>query len=184
MYEQQIKLKPDNPSSRFAKRRISPAFGWHAWLFSLILNNGSLVFVFRSGKSIVFPRNSMLIGRVFCPLLAVCFVDFDFFSAIFICWIIMEIRNAPYRRLQINGGLWTGRSWTTPINSPHTSWKLPLQYLRVTITWNNGVNLLEPVRLLIAIASQCWRLWSRCLLFFPKNVFIIECQFQTDGVCP
>ena len=29
------------------------------------------------------------------------FVDFDFFSAIFITWIIRDIRNAPHRRLEI-----------------------------------------------------------------------------------
>ena len=49
----------------------------------------------------------MLIGRSSCRLLAVgrplheSFVVFDFFFAIFISWIVKNIRHTPHRRLEI-----------------------------------------------------------------------------------
>ena len=46
MYEERIPLKPDNPTSRLAKRLKSPALGSHARLVSLLLNRYSLVFGF------------------------------------------------------------------------------------------------------------------------------------------
>ena len=55
MYEERITLKPDSPKLRLAKQLISPAFGWHARLVSLLLNSSSFVFVSRSGKSIISP---------------------------------------------------------------------------------------------------------------------------------
>ena len=111
------------------------------------------------------------------------FVDFDFFSAIFISSIIMEIRNAPHRRLEINGGLWTGRTWTNPISSPHTSWKFPLQAkcLRVSRT---VCQVKEPDQLLIAIAFSVLTVMvtmpSRLNLNFRKISSNVTCLDKAD----
>ena len=117
-------------------------------------------------------------------------VDFDFFSAILLSWIIIEIPNAPHKRLEINGGLWTRQSWTVPINSPHTSWTQPLlaKYLRVTKPCDSGVNLRNRYDCWSQRPSQCWRLRSRCLLvwfwIFEKNIHYRNVSIKRMGSVP
>ena len=90
--------------------------------------------------------NPMLIGRAFCRLLAVgrllhwnvCW--FWLFLRDFHSWIIKYIQNAPHQKVRDKGGLWKGRFWPTPINSPHTSWKLPpLAKTSVQLDWHATV---------------------------------------------
>ena len=106
--------------------------------------------------------NSMPIGRAFCRLLAVGrLLNWKF------CWFWLFLRDfhfldyqghpkSPPQKVRVKGGLWTGRFWPTPINSPHTSWKLPpLAKACVTrLTGNSGVNF----------RNRCIQLWSQFLL--------------------
>ena len=99
-------------------------------------------------------------------------------------------RNAPYRRSEIKGRLWTERSWTTPINSPKTSWKLaPLaKYLRMTRTCNGGVSLMIQSDLLIAnsplnvVGHDIFS--SESESSEGKKKFIVEFLYQSGGFYP
>ena len=55
MCGEQIASRADNPSSRFSKESINPAFPPHAGVVSSLRNSCWLVFIFRSGKSLVLP---------------------------------------------------------------------------------------------------------------------------------
>ena len=53
MHDEQIKLKEENPKSRFAKESISPVLRQHA---RVVLRNGYwLVLTFKSRMSLVLP---------------------------------------------------------------------------------------------------------------------------------
>ena len=115
----------------------------------------------------------MLIGCAFCWLLAfgrLLHWNFCWFWLFLRDFHFMDYHESPKRSPQKVRDhfwrLWTGRSWTTPINSPHTSWKPPplAKYLRVTRICNGGVNWRNRSGCWSQWPSQCWRLWSRCLL--------------------
>ena len=55
MYDEQIKIKADGPSSQFVTESVSPAFIPRARVVSSLRNSYSLLFIFRSGKSLVLP---------------------------------------------------------------------------------------------------------------------------------
>ena len=100
----------------------------------------------------------MLIGRAFCRLLAVGRHDFDFSSAIFISWIIKDIRKASQRRLEIKEVSEQGGS-DPPRSTRHT-------HLENCHHWRSSsfnqtdmqqwCQFQEPVRLLIAMALSVY----------------------------
>ena len=55
MYGEQIKIKADGPPSAFVTESVSPALNPHARVVSCLRNSYSLLFIFRSGKSLVLP---------------------------------------------------------------------------------------------------------------------------------
>ena len=107
--------------------------------------------------------NVMRLGRALCRLLAVgrllhwillLLIFFLFLRDFHFLDNHGSLKRSPQKvrgeRMALNRAV-----WTTPIHSPHTSWKLPqvAKYLHVTKSSDSSVNL-----------RKRWRLWSRCLL--------------------
>ena len=94
------------------------------------------------------------------------FVDFDFFSAIFISWIIKDIRNAPHRRLEIKRSL--NRAVLTHPDQLAThilETTTTGEDLRVTrLTCNSGVNFKNQSHCWSQCPSRCSQLWLRIFL--------------------
>ena len=122
-----------------------------------------------------------------CSPLVVCstesFIDFDFFSAIFISWIIKDIQKAPHRRLEIKEVSEQGGS-DPPRSTRHTHlenyhhWQRPSCNQTDMQQW---CQFQEPVWLLIAMAHSVYSVMvtisSRMNLNFmkiysPSNVSI------------
>ena len=55
-----------------------------------------------------------------------------------------------------------------------------MKYLRVTRTYNSGVNGRNSSLSDVGYGHDVF--WSESE--FSENLFIIECQYQTDGFCP
>ena len=102
--------------------------------------------------------NSMLIGCAFGRLLASVvrctesFVDFEFFTAILYLLGNQGHPKQSPQKVTNKGGLWIGRFWPIPVNSPHTSWKLPPP----AKTMQQWCQFQQPVRLLISMARSVY----------------------------
>ena len=97
--------------------------------------------------------------------------DFDFFSAIFISWMIKDIRKCSLQKVRDKGGLWTGRFWPNPINSPHilktTSTGEDLHITRLTC--DSGVNFRNQYDCWPQWPIQRIQLWSQFLLIWIRT---------------
>ena len=92
------------------------------------------------------------------------FVDFDFFSAIFISWIIKDIQKAPHRRLEEV----SEQCGSDPLDQLATHFLKTTttgERLRVTrLTCNSGVNFRNRYDCWSQRPIQCIQLWSQILL--------------------
>ena len=121
--------------------------------------------------------NSMLICRAFCRLLIVgrllhlkfCWSwlflhDFDFLG-------YQGHLKSSQQKVRIKGGLWTGRFWPTPINSPHilktTSTGEDLHITRLTC--DSGVNFRNQYDCWPQWPIQRIQLWSQFLLIWIRT---------------
>ena len=120
----------------------------------------------------------MLIGRAFGRLLAsgrLLNWKFGWLWLFLRYFNSLDYQGHPKRspqKVRDKRGLWTGRFWPTPINSPHTSWKLPTtgEDLRVTrLTCNSGVNFRNRYDCWSQWPIQCSQLWSQFLLVWIWN---------------
>ena len=94
------------------------------------------------------------------------FVDFDFFSAIFISWIIKDIRNAPHRRSAIKEVSEQGGS-DPPRSTRHTHLENYHHWRRLHVTrltCNIGINFRNRCDCWSQWPFQCTQLWSQFLL--------------------
>ena len=97
------------------------------------------------------------------------FVDFGFFSAIFISWLFKDIRNAPHRRLEIKE-ISEQHGSDPPRLTRHTHLGNDLRVIRLTckqwcyLTYNNGVSFRNRSDCWSQWPAQCSQLWSHCLL--------------------
>ena len=99
-------------------------------------------------------------------------------------------RKRSPQKVRDKGGLWTGRFWPIPINSPQTSWKLPpVAKIFVSLDWHATVVSFSGT-VVTAYRNGPFSVFSYSHNFFSseselsENVFTIESQYQTDGFCP
>ena len=118
------------------------------------------------------------------------FVDLDFSSAIFISWIIKDIRKAPHVRLKMKE-VPERAVLTDPDQLAIHMLKITISNkdLRVTrLTCNSGVNFRNGYDCWSQWPIQCSQLRSQFLLVSIwiswKKLFTIECQYQTDWFGP
>ena len=134
--------------------------------------------------------NSMLISRTLCRLLAVGRLLHRQF-----CWFWLFLRDFHFldnqgypkrspQKVRDKGYLWTGWFWPTPMNSPHTSWKLPpLAKTFVYLDWHATVVSISRTGTTVD-RSGPFSVFTYDHNFSSSESELPENLFTTDGPCP